>query len=90
MRRMVGKLINLSTKFSDLRCELFALLRVLPLCRLFTLDNLQQMNMLLFELLLLQQQLVKTFSISCATRCDEMGEQQRECDVKSGKKQKSK
>ena len=53
------KIASLSTSYLisellDLLSELFAVLRVLPLCRLLTLHNLEQMQMLLLKLLHLQ------------------------------------
>lgn len=50
----LNNLINLRSKLSYLRCKLFALLSVLPLCRFLTLDHLKQVNMLLLELFLLK------------------------------------
>lgn len=85
-KRWVGKLINLSTKFSNLRRKLFTLLTILPLRCLFTLDDLQQMNMLLLEFFFLQQQLVKTFipathGVDCDD--DEMSWQQQRSETRS-------
>lgn len=57
--RYLSDSINLRPELSYLRSELLALLSVLPLGRLFALDNLKQMNMLLFQLLLLKQQFVE-------------------------------
>jgi hypothetical protein len=58
-RESLNNLINLRSKLPYFRGKLFALLSVLPFRRLFTLNHLKQMNMLLLELLLLEQQLVK-------------------------------
>lgn len=49
----------LRSQLLDLVGQLFALLGVLPLGRLLALDDLQQVQVFLFQLLLLQQQLVE-------------------------------
>jgi hypothetical protein len=49
----------LGTKLLDLRSQLLTLLSVLPFGCLLTLDDLQQVKMFLFQLLLLQQKFVE-------------------------------
>jgi hypothetical protein len=49
----------LSAQLFDFRGKFLALLSVLPLGRLFALDNLEEVQVLLFQLFLLQQKLVE-------------------------------
>lgn len=61
----------LGSELFDLVGQLFALTRVLPLGRLLALDDLQQVQVFLFEFLFLRQQLVETVVrrvASCAAR----------------------
>lgn len=50
---------DLRSEFFYFRRQFFTLLSVLPLGRFLALDDLQQVQVLLFELLLLQQQFVE-------------------------------
>lgn len=56
----VTEISYLGAQLFDLVGELLALARVLPFCRLFAFHDLQQVQVLLFELLFLREQLVET------------------------------